>query len=168
MISIKKLATIGAAAGLLAASAMPVFADGPFILQKNKGKVINIVTTTANSGGNLNVAENGSDGLAINKDNSIDTGNAIATSTVKTALNTNIVKADCGCLDDGTVIQLNKWGKVVNVVDTTANSGLNANVAENGSDGLAINKNNSINTGNATATSTVKSIVNTNVVKLTD
>lgn len=154
MISVKKLATVGAAGGLLLASAMPVFASHWDIKveQSNKGKVENNVTTQANTGDNGNFAEDDV------KYSDITTGDASATSDVRTKLNKNFAKVDnCECEDDVKVKQENKWGSVKNNVTTQANTGLNANVA--GDDV----KNSNITTGNATATSTVKSKVNKNV-----
>jgi len=153
MISIKKLATVGAAAGLLAASAMPVFAshsDDLDIDQKNGAIVKNNTVTVANTG--LNSIGGGK--LVIQK-----TGNALAQADVSTVANKNVaVVKDCDCFDDVDIDQKN-FAYVKNNTVTVANSGKNTI----GGGKLVIQK-----TGNATAVAWVTNVVNKNVTVVGD
>lgn len=151
MISIKKLATIGAAGGLLLASAVPAlaFGDGDFTFNFNKGAVSNLVVTKANTG--LNSIGSGEDV----DDSGIGTGDAGAIAEVKTVLNSNI-NGSCGCLGDSATVNINK-GFVGNSVFTKSNTGLNSMGANDDVSSSAIL------TGNALSASVVTSVVNTNI-----
>jgi len=82
MISIKKLATVGAAAGLLAASALPVLADDELeVEQENKAYVRNDVDSEANTGKN----DIGGGRVVIMR-----TGDAFSWPTVTNVVNKNV------------------------------------------------------------------------------
>jgi len=163
MISIKKLAITGAAAGLLLASAVPVFAGSPprggrggdeGVKQSNDGAVINKVTFYADSSSTI-LATKGGEVEKV----SVDTGNATANGVVKTELNKNVaVVKDCKCLDDGALSQKNH-GFVKNEVGVYAYSYSDITASKGGEVEKV-----SVDTGNAKATGVVKSVVNENVV----
>lgn len=163
MISKTKLVTAGAAAALFATSAVPALANweghnrrggGELNLTQTNGAfVLNNVETEAETGDNS--AGSGR----------ISTGNAYADSLVSTSANSNSARlnVDCGCYDKVNVRQGN-LALVMNDVETEADTGDN-NVSGEGekrhhhhSSGGSV-----IRTGNATAISTVGTIVNSNV-----
>ena len=141
MISIKRLATVGAAAGLLLASAVPAFANFDGSGQLNFARVWNNVTASSNTGGN---SVNGS-----SDNNTVWTGNAGTLVGVSTVANKN-VSVGCGCVD----FQLNS-ARVGNRVTASSNSGYNS---INGS-----SDDNFIWTGDAGTGVAVSTVVNKNV-----
>lgn len=143
MISIKKLATVGAAAGLLFGSAMPVLAwDGfPGSGQVNFARVWNNVTASSNTGGN---SVNGN-----SDNNAIVTGDAATIVGVSNKVNKN-VSVGCGCVD----FQLNA-ARIGNRVSASSNSGYNS-VNGNSDDNVIV-------TGSAGTGVAVSNVVNKNV-----
>ena len=154
MISIKKLATVGAAAGLLAASALPVLAwgsDDLDITQKNKAYVKNDITATSNTGGNKIKANDDVKG------GKIKTGDAFTGVDVTNVLNSNEATVDsCECFNDVTINQKNK-AKVKNYVTADSNTGDNKIKA---GDDVKWGK---IKTGDAFTGVSVSNILNSNV-----
>src|SRR3990167_9861315 len=154
MISVKKLATVGAAAGLLLASAMPVLAshsDDLDITQKNKAYVKNGITATSNTGGNKIKA------VDDVKGGKIKTGDATTGVEVINLLNSNEATVDaCECFDDVTINQKNK-AKVKNYVTADSNTGDNKIKA---GDDVKWGK---IKTGDAFTGVSVSNILNSNV-----
>ena len=158
MISIKKLATVGVAAGLLAASALPVLANGDGIEQENKGtKVKNDITATSNSGGNKIKAYDDVKGAKIK------TGDATTIVEVLNKVNSNKLIAPCECVDgeDG-IEQENKWTKVKNYVTADSNTG--DNKIKSSSDDVKWAK---IKTGDAYTGVSISNYVNKNKIVLT-
>src|SRR3972149_795068 len=121
MISIKKLATVGAAAGLLLASAMPAFAwhwsdDDLVVSQGNTAIVNNNVGAVSNTGLN---------GVGGGKVVMVKTSDAVAIAGASTTANKNVaVVAGCNCFDDVTIGQGNT-AIVNNNVGAVSNTGLN-------------------------------------------
>ncbi|KKS12729.1 MAG: hypothetical protein UU67_C0043G0003 [Candidatus Daviesbacteria bacterium GW2011_GWB1_41_5] len=148
MISIKKLATVGAAGGLLLASAVPAFAlfdDDLVIGQGNTAIVTNNVGANANTGLN---------GVGGGKFVMVKTGDALAIAGASTTANKNVaVVAGCNCFDDVTVGQ-------GNTAIVTNNVGANANTGLNGVGGGKIVV---VWTGGAQSQATVSNVVNKNV-----
>ena len=159
MISIKKVATLSAAAGMLAMSAMPAFAgfwfsnDELVIKQKNSGAVKNYIDTHVNTGknssGNETISTFGFGRFGgWGGHQSSSTGDAAAVVEVNTGLNSNVAAVDaCGCFDDVTIRQKNR-GYVKNDIDTWVNTGKNSTGG---------------NTGDALAGISVTTVVNDNV-----
>src|SRR3989344_7714145 len=151
MISIKKLATVGAAAGLLAASALPVLADDELeVEQENKAYVRNDVDSEANTGKN----DIGGGRFVL-----MSTGNATSYVDVSTTANKNVaIVEDCDCFDELEVEQENK-AYVRNDVDSEANTGKND---IGGGRGVIMR------TGDAFSCPTVTNVVNKNVAVVGD
>ena len=175
MISIKKIATVGIAAGLLATSAMPAFANGRHhrgsdddltVAQSNSAFVGNLVVTRADTGDNyIGGGSNHSRGHRSGGSNSkIVTGDASADALVTTEANSNSASvAGCGCFDDVSIAQSNE-ALVLNGVFTTADTGDNS--ISGGSNGghHGSRRANVIRTGDAMSVATVGTLVNSNVV----
>lgn len=157
----QKIAMTATTAGIMLASAVPAFASWNVgalngnIAQVNSGAVVNNVTTSTNTGKNLNLAFVAGAQLT-------QTGTAVSGANVQTQLNVNQIS--CGCVTNnvnlgvgnGNTIQANH-GMVMNTVTTSANTGMNANVG-----GAVLLQ--GVNTGAATSGSVVTNIVNTNVI----
>jgi len=166
MISIKRLATVGAAGALLLASAVPVLAsdrhhrsnDELNINQGNLAIVVNDVDNTADTGDNsIGGRHSGGSGRIV-------TGDALADVLVQTTANENSATVDvrCDCFDDVSVNQGNLafvWNDVDNKADTGDNS------VSGGSSSRHHHKSGGsvIRTGDATAIGTVQTLVNRNV-----
>lgn len=141
MISIKKVATIGAAAAIFAATAVPAFAhssSGQF----NLAKIWNNVSASSNTGSNSIVG--GEDGSTIL------TGNAGTLVGVSNVANKNVKVGSCGCGGSQTNI-----AKIGNKVSASSNTG--GNTIVNGEDGSGIG------TGDAGTAVVVSNVVNKNV-----
>ena len=164
MISIKKLATVGAAGALLLASAVPVFATGGHhrsndelnIDQDNDATIINVVETEANTG------DNSIGGRHSSGSGRISTGDAYADGLVSTEANLNRAELDvrCGCYDEVELDQDND-AFVLNKVETEAETGDNS--VSGGSSRHHHGGGSVIRTGDASALSTVFTVVNKNV-----
>ena len=171
MISIKKLATVGAAAGLLFGSAMPAFAghwrssDDLNINQTNGATVDNSVLANCNTANQTMGGGGGHNALSTNggggghrgsRDNlAIGTGDAETGVWVDNKVNKNIAKVDaCECFDDVTINQTN-GATVTNRVLANSNTGNQA---------LGGGPNKAIHTGNALTGVSVTNLVNKNVV----
>jgi len=171
MISIKKLATVGAAAGLLFGSAMPAFAghwrssDDLIINQTNNADIQNRVFANSNTG-NQSIGGGGGGSLSLNEDGDGDhgrrsrgnfalrTGDAETGVLVENIANSNDVEVSgCGCFDDVTITQTN---------GATINNGVFAN-SNSGNQTLGRGSNKAIRTGNALTGVAVANLVNSNV-----
>jgi hypothetical protein len=154
MISVKKLATVGAAGGLLLASTMPAFAfgghhgGGSSLEQENKNtNVTNTVSASSNTGNNTSSGGHHWWGGG----NSITTGDASTYVDVLNKVNKNKVELpSCRCFKK--VEQENKNTNVTNTVSASSNTGYNTG------------KN--ITTGAASTGVIVTNVVNKNIVKV--
>ncbi len=166
MISIKKVATIGATVALLSAAAVPAFAgnfshsgNSTDIDQKNKATITNDVDSSSNTGKNTGSSSSCSWLCFGSKGSKVETGNAKTEVSVATVANSNSADVStCGC-------QSNKHGKnssnkvdvdqsnkatITNDVDSKSNTGKNTG--------------NYVETGNAKTDVAVLTVVNENVV----
>ena len=141
MISTKKLATIGAAAALFAATAMPAFAFGGGG-QLNFARIWNGIEAVSNTGGN-NV--NGE----VEDNSSTDTGDAATGVAVTNLANKNLNVSTCGC--SGFQLNSARIGNMVGAVSNTGENNVNGEVEG------------STDTGNATTGVLVTNVVNKNV-----
>ena len=143
MISTKKLATIGAAAALFAATAVPAFAFGGGG-QLNFAEILNGVVAGSNTGGNIIEGE-------VEDGSSVKTGDAGTLVGVTNVANKNVNVSGCGCRS----FQMNSAG-VLNEVLAGSNTGGNiiGGEVEDGS---------SVKTGDATTGVVVANVVNKNV-----
>ncbi len=172
MISIKKLATVGAAASILAFSAAPALASdgsGAEIIQKNSDTTVTTTIDASSNSGSNQIKAIGTDGCGCSpsdaSNSSIETGSATTTVKVKNNVNKNLVDASCGCLSDSSaeVIQKNKKTTVTTIVDDAkANSGKNKIKAIDGGNASG----SEITSGNAKTKVSVKNVVNKNILKL--
>lgn len=163
MISVKKLATIGAAAGLLLGSAIPAFADhwdDLNINQTNQADIENNILANSNTG-NQSIGDGGwsfpfCDGDPCDSEGNfaLGTGNAATVVEVANVANSNDADVDsCGCFDDVTINQTN-----------TANIGNNILANSNsGNQSFGDGSNLAIHTGNAFTGVAVANVVNSNV-----
>ena len=164
MISIKKLATAGAAAGLLFRSAMPAFADFNLgfsngdVEQSNSAFIFNGVSASSNTGNN-----NAGNLAVVSVGNDITTGNATTVVGVTNVANKNVAVDGCGCNDvnigvgNGDLEQSNRVA-VVNLVGASSDTG------DNNAGNLAVlSVGNDIQTGNAGTGVSVTNVVNKNV-----
>jgi len=143
MISTKKLATIGAAAALFAATAMPAFAFGGGG-QLNFARIWNGIEAVSNTGGN-NV--NGD----VEDESSTNTGNAETLVGVTNLANKNVNISSCGC--DSFQLNSARIGNRVLAVSNTGENNVNGEVEDESS----------TDTGNATTGVLVTNVVNKNV-----
>lgn len=160
------------------------------VTNSNSAYVSNSVSTTANTGGNLivggdakNYASKGTN-TAVGGDAGSLTGDATAASYVENHVNSNKTVVDlCGCKGKGdvTVSNTNKYTKVVNNVETVANTGGNQTAggdAKNkvsggfswwhggSSTNTAVGGSAYSETGSAVAGSSVVNIVNKNITRM--
>lgn len=167
MISIKKLATVGASAGLLFGSAMPAFAghwrsdDDLNITQSNTANITNRVFANSNTGNQSVGGNGGSHSLGGGGGHHGSRGNlAVRTGDAETGVlvgniaNSNDADVDgCGCFDDVTINQSNN-ANINNLVLANSNSGNQT---------LGGGSNKAIGTGNAYTGVAVANVVNSNV-----
>ncbi|OHA08511.1 MAG: hypothetical protein A3B37_00215 [Candidatus Sungbacteria bacterium RIFCSPLOWO2_01_FULL_59_16] len=162
---VKKLLTSSVLVPMLSFGfyAAPVLANGDgnvvIVKNENSAKVVNVVNTGADTGGNSadggygggagnggsvtssddnNTGGNGGNGGNGGDGGIIVTGNADAKSVVINKVNTNVTEVDpCGCEDESVVVVKNKnRAKVINVVNTGADTGNNtANGGDTGNGG---------------------------------
>lgn len=165
MISMKKLGTFAAAAGLFASTAVPALAwEGPFswnddelsVRQKNSATVNNYVDAKANTGDNSITADY--DDVERSK---IHTGNATALADVYTEVNENKAEVEaCECDFDSVKVKQRNSAYVNNYVDAKAKTGDNSIYADDDVE------RSHIHTGNAYATAVVTNLVNRNVARV--
>lgn len=142
MISTKKLVTIGAAAALFAATAVPAFANGFGGGQLNFAHIWNGVSASSNTGGNVVSGE-------VEDGSSVRTGNAATGVEVTNLANKNVK------VGWGGSFQLNS-AHVGNMVSASSNTGRNVVGGE-------VEDGSSVGTGNASTGVVVTNVVNKNV-----